>query len=542
MEIDYLIVGQGLAGSILAWELIRHEQRVLVLDNGRENSASRVAAGLINPVTGQRLVKSADVDSCLPVALDYYRKLEQHFVQQFYYPMPMLRLFQSAADRDRFRQRTNDTTYKKYLGNSFLPGESGEPIADQLGGFEQRQTGYLDITSLMKAIRQWLEQLQSYLPTNFDYQELQLRDDNVRWRELMVKKVVFCEGVAALDNPWFRWLPFQLSKGDVISLHSESALPKKIVNDGYWLLPVDGYTAKVGATYEWQWQTERPSELSRQELWEAFQRITGGLKATIFKHQSGIRPTTRDKHPIIGDHPSYEQLAIFNGFGSKGALTIPQYAMQFVNTLLYDRPLPSDVAIDRFAQDKSMVTLAKRLVSQHVDLGDVVIDATVGNGYDTEFLARCVGAQGHVYGFDVQAQAIENTKTRLLGTGLERRITLLHSGHESMLGHLDASLRGQVTAIMFNLGYLPGGGKSVQTKTESTLIALKQSLTLLKPGGIITIVTYSGHTGGETEARDVSNWLKMISKDSNQNIDVEFVLPISNTTNAPGLIKIIKTL
>jgi len=540
MEIDYLIVGQGLAGSILAWELMRHEQRVLVLDNNRENSASRVAAGLINPVTGQRLVKSTNVDSCLPAALDCYRNLEQYFAQQFFYPLPMLRLFQSSADQDRYRQRTNDVTYKKYLANEFLPGKSDEPIADHKGGFEQRETGYLDIAPLMKAIRQWLEQRQSYLQTNFDYTELQLRDGGVRWRELLVKKVVFCEGAGALDNPWFCWLPFQLCKGDVISLHSKSALPKKIINDGYWLLPVDGKTAKVGATYEWQWRTEQPSETSKLALWDAFQRMTDGVKASILKHQSGIRPTTRDKHPFIGDHPHHKQLAIFNGFGSKGALLIPQYARQFVTTLLCGKPLPSHATIERFAHGKSMVTLAKLFVSEHINSGDVAIDATVGNGYDTEFLARRVGAQGHVYGFDLQQQAIVNTQNRLRGMGLESRVTLIHAGHEIMDEFLDENLRGRLAAIMFNLGYLPGGDKSVQTQTKTTINALKHSLNLLKGGGIITIVTYSGHTGGDSETRDVRNWLEELSNDGNQDIDVEFVLPESITANAPGLIKIIR--
>jgi predicted methyltransferase len=379
------------------------------------------------------------------------------------------------------------------------------------------------------------------LHTNFDYTELQLHDGGVRWRELRVKKVVFCEGAVAVDNPWFCWLPFQLCKGDVISLHSESALPKKIINDGYWLLPVDGNTVKVGATYEWQWLTEQPSETSRQALLEAFQRMMGSsAKASILEHQSGIRPTTRDKHPFIGDHPLHKQLAIFNGFGSKGALLIPQCARQFVNALLSSTPLTNDAIIDRFAHGKSMVTLAKLFISEHINLGDVAIDATVGNGYDAEFLARCVGAQGHVYGFDIQQQAIANTQNRLRGLGLERRVTLFKAGHESMEEHLDENLRGHFAAIMFNLGYLPGGDKSLQTQTKTTLNALTQSLNLLKVGGIITVVTYSGHTGGDSETRDVSNWLKELSSDGNQRIDVDFVLSESNTASAPGLIKIIR--
>ncbi|WP_455220240.1 FAD-dependent oxidoreductase, partial [Kaarinaea lacus] len=296
-------------------------------------------------------------------------------------------------------------------------------------------------------------------------------------------------------------------------------------------------TAKVGATYEWQWRNEQPSESSKQTLLETFVRLTGIEQVLTLDHSAGIRPTTRDKHPFIGFHPLQKQLAIFNGFGSKGALLIPYFAFRFVEALLCDKPLPSDADIDRFAQGNSLVTLAKRFISEHVNPGDTVIDATVGNGYDTEYLARCVGAEGHVYGFDIQQQSIANTNARLRVFGLERRVTLFHAGHDSMVEHIEDRLHGQIAAIMFNLGYLPGGDKSIQTQTDSTLKALKQALTLLQAGGIITVVTYSGHAGGDYEAREVSNWLK---QSGNESVNVEFVSPGTHTSNAPGLIRVIK--
>jgi glycine/D-amino acid oxidase-like deaminating enzyme len=538
MQIDYLIVGQGLAGSILAWELIQHEQTVLVIDNGHKNSASRVAAGLINPITGQRLVKSAEVDQCLPAALDCYRKLEQFFTQQFYFPLPMLRLFRCQAEQDRYRQRCNDVAYQSYLGKRFPLGQSGEPVNDTDGGFEQQHTGYLNIARLLDAMRKFLQRHQSYLGMSFNYQELQLHADRVQWKDYQAAAVIFCEGAYALENPWFRWLPYQLCKGDIITLQSSNPVPAKMINDGYWLLPVSNNTVKVGATYEWQWRNGSAGDEARQVLLQAYQRLTADTQFNVIDHQAGIRPTTKDKHPFIGRHPEQKRLLIFNGFGSKGALWIPYFASHLVQTLCFNKPLPAEVDIDRFAQGNSMVTLAKRFVSEHLRPGDVAIDATVGNGHDTEFLARCVGKEGQVYGFDIQSQAIANTRDRLVGSELDKRVTLYHAGHESMADCILQSLHGKIAAVVFNLGYLPGGDKTKPTKTQSTQMALEQALALLKVGGVISMVVYSGHAAGEEETRGLVSWLQQLNS---KVFTIEFVSARNGAMDAPGLIKIIKT-
>ncbi len=537
MKVDFLIVGQGLAGSILAWELMQHEQRVLVIDSGRENSASRVAAGLINPITGQRLVKANEVDDCLPVALDCYQKLGQQFSQQFYFPLPMLRLFRCQAEQDRYQHRCRDIAYQAYLGRRFQPGESGEPINDVHGGFEQHHTGYVDITTLLVTLREHLQQHEAYLSASFDYQELQFRDKSVQWRNYQADFVVFCEGSGALDNPWFRWLPFQLCKGDIITVESHKTVPAKLINDGHWLLPISRQRAKVGATYEWQWHDDQPSEVAGQILLRAYQQLTGDTQFSIVDHQSGLRPTTKDKHPFLGRHAERKHLAIFNGFGSKGALTIPYYAVRLVETLLHNKPVPANTDINRFDLGISMVTLAKRFVSDHINEGDVAVDATIGNGYDTEFLARCVGAEGQVYGFDIQQQAISNTQHRIAGCGLASRVTLYCAAHESMNDFIEPDLHGKIAAVVFNLGYLPGDDKSIQTQMLSTLKALQQALSLLKVGGIVSIVTYSGHAEGQREASEIRNWLQQLN---NNAIKFEFVSANKDILNAPSLIKIIK--
>ncbi len=145
-------------------------------------------------------------------------------------------------------------------------------------------------------------------------------------------------------------------------------------------------------------------------------------------------------------------------------------------------------------------------VRQVIQPGEVVIDATVGNGHDTLFLAQLVGSTGRVYGFDIQVEAVERTRLVLAQEGLASRVDLLAQCHSEIETHVS----GEIAAAMFNLGYLPNGNKLIITQEKSTLEALQQCLELLRPQGIITIMCYPGHEGGASEASAVEEWARSL--------------------------------
>lgn len=160
-----------------------------------------------------------------------------------------------------------------------------------------------------------------------------------------------------------------------------------------------------------------------------------------------------------------------------------------------------------------ILDFAKETVRHAVSRGGVVVDATCGNGHDTLFLAREVGPSGHVYGFDVQEEALQTTRRRLEEAGLQGGVTLFRKGHETMGKTLPGEVRDRVQAVMFNLGYLPGGtDKTLVTRPETTQAALEAALQLLAPGGVITVVSYVGHPGGREEAKAVRAWAKGLNQ------------------------------
>lgn len=514
MHRNFLIIGQGLAGSLVGLALIENEQTVTIVDNANPQSASRVAAGLMNPISGQRMVLAPDVLRCLPFAIERYAQLSNLLHRSFYHTVPLLRLYQNKNDKDRYRSRKQDGNYLEFLGKEFEEGQSGEPVSSVYAGFFQHQTGYLDMSALLESSKEYFRERGALVELKFNYDDLIPGATDVSWQGQQFDEVIFCEGASAVDNPWFRWLPFQLSKGELITVRSNKDFPKTIVNKGYWLLPQQKGEAKIGATYQWEWSDENPSYETQQELFDACcEMLADSSDISITNHQAGIRPTTKDKQPFIGTHPQYVQLHCCNGFGSRGAMLAPFYVGCLVEKLLNDALLPAEVDINRFQQNTSLVIQARRFVSEKINPGDVVIDATVGNGHDTELLARCVGEHGRVIGFDIQETAINNTKQRLKRMGLLSQVTLVQADHAHMTQHLSSEHLGIISLIVFNLGFLPGSDKRCVTKEETTIAALIDAISVIKTSGVIVLMTYSGHECGKKETKSVLQWMDQLDKD-----------------------------
>jgi 16S rRNA C1402 N4-methylase RsmH len=184
-----------------------------------------------------------------------------------------------------------------------------------------------------------------------------------------------------------------------------------------------------------------------------------------------------------------------------------------------------------------LVKRAHEEIQRVLKPGAIAIDCTVGNGHDTAFLARMVGEQGKVYGFDIQQQALDRGWQRLREQNLEKQVALFHAGHELLPTLLPVEVTGHVKAIMFNLGYLPGSDKSRITHTSTTLSALEAALPLLAPGGCISILAYAGHAGGQQESEAVQQWVNNLPDDLfNVTREASVQQKSSNPANRPPVL------
>lgn len=183
-----------------------------------------------------------------------------------------------------------------------------------------------------------------------------------------------------------------------------------------------------------------------------------------------------------------------------------------------------------------ILTMAQKAISQHLQPGDLAVDATVGNGHDTLFLAQQVGKHGHVFGLDIQEIAIERTRQRLCQHKQQEQVTLIQMSHHQLDQALPADTKGHIQAVMFNLGYLPHGNHQLITQADTTLLACQTACQWLSANGLISIVLYTGHPGGEEEAQQVLQWARSLSSRQFQ-VHWQQVL---NRKQAPSLLLIHK--
>ncbi len=183
----------------------------------------------------------------------------------------------------------------------------------------------------------------------------------------------------------------------------------------------------------------------------------------------------------------------------------------------------------------SLVKLAHNAISSCLLAGDIAVDATMGNGFDTCFLAKLVGEKGVVYSFDLQQPALEATRQRLHDNGLLQRVRLIQDNHSQISSYLAADHIGLIRCAMFNLGYLPGSDKTIQTEPASTLEALNTLLSLLASPGMISLIAYTGHQGGQHEADKVKEWAQQLSK---KEYRVSIQIPQAVKQSPPELILI----
>jgi glycine/D-amino acid oxidase-like deaminating enzyme len=341
---DYLIVGQGIAGTLLSHFLLKRGKKILVADELRPSAASLVAAGICNPVTGKRFVKTWKADVIFPFAETIYREMEQHSGKEFYHHKNIIKKISGNEALEFFRAKQSSGELDDVIQ---LPNNGATPdLADSLE-FEIAGGGYLDMAGLIDEYRQLLVSKGVFSTSTVTSSDLHFEDDVIVWAGNRFARVIFCEGYRAVFNPLFSYLPFVPAKGEILTIHSPALQLHDIVMKDLFVLPLGNHFYKAGATYKWNTLDETPSAEGLAELTTKLDRMLG-CNYTITEHQAGIRPTVRDRMPLLGMHPVYKNTGIFNGLGTKGASLAPYLANRFVQHLEDAMPLDKEVNIQRF--------------------------------------------------------------------------------------------------------------------------------------------------------------------------------------------------
>lgn len=333
MPAPILIVGQGLAGTVLAWTFEQAGIDFEIADAGHLGAASRVGAGIINPITGQRIVKSRGVDALLPRALAVYRAMEAQWNVSLVRPMRVRRLFKNERERHVFAEKKTSGELAPY---------AGEADAD---GFWIESAARIDTATLItEARRRWL-------------QTGRLREERVEPVAALARHdlVILCTG--AEDCGGLAWgdVVCERAAGEILTLAVDGLDPGILLNRGHWVLPTEPGHAKVGATYARGGADSPearaallPGEAALRELERSAGELLAGRPFAVVAQEIGVRVASADRFPLVGRNPHEPRLGLFNALGSKGALLAPWLAHQWVNHLTEGVPFSAEADAARF--------------------------------------------------------------------------------------------------------------------------------------------------------------------------------------------------
>ena len=347
MKYDYIIVGQGIAGTMLAHFLIENKQNILVIDNHHLTASSKVAAGIVNPITGRRYVKSWMFDTLLDFAHKTYQILGESLNISCFEERNIVRVLFNNKEANDFYARSGEVGYDEYMLEHAEMSEYENILNPVFSLGEVTHSGKVNLGEILVAFRQKLEANNQLLSEQFNFEDLSIYDDGVNYKTIEAKNIIFCEGIKGTENPYFKHLPFNGAKGQVLIVRIPNFQPAKICKHRLFVVPLKEDLFWVGATNENQYTDDFPTEKGRVNLEKKLQKIVK-VPYEIISHQAAIRPNIKDRRPLIGRHPLFHRLFIFNGLGTKGSSLAPYFAHHFVMYLLHEEPLMKAVDIERF--------------------------------------------------------------------------------------------------------------------------------------------------------------------------------------------------
>jgi len=348
MVVDYIIVGQGIAGSSVAFQLIEAGYSIKVIDALEEGQASRIASGIWNPVVLKRMKKVWLADEMLQELMPFYQRVEQIIQERIIDDTRVLRLFSNALEANEWLTICDKPAFSTIVSDQIIH-LNNEMFENTQGLGLVEKSGRIDTNMWLSGYRQWLNTNAMLDESVLIYDALDIESEHVKYRNLIAKKgIIFCEGMhAAMLNPFFKQLPFALTKGETLDIYVPELNLNYIVNAGVFVLPLGDDVYKVGATYAWHASDKTPTIEGRHELLRELEKFLK-VKYEVVAHHAGIRPTVKDRRPLLGTHRDFKNVHIFNGMGSRGVLMAPYLSKVFIDYLGGKTELPKEADIKRF--------------------------------------------------------------------------------------------------------------------------------------------------------------------------------------------------
>lgn len=345
-NVEFLIVGNGLAGTLLAFEMLERNLDFRIMASPDRSRSSMVAAGMFNPMVFKRMTKSWMADELLPVMKRKYTELEQLLDKKFLFEKDILKPL-SRQELLLWKERKLNNEFAHYIksvDNNF----QFKNIKNVDGYGIVTKSGYINISAFLNSSESFFRKNNHFFNDTFSFETYRSSSKLYKTGEFIFNKIVLCEGYHMAVNPFFNHLPLKPVKGELLEIHSPDLSEEFIINRRVFVLPVGNHRFKVGSTYDWQDISETPTQEGKETIISRLDELIA-VNYVIINHWAGIRPTISDRRPVLGKHPVFNNLFLFNGLGTKGVMLAPYMALEMVSYLTEQNfILPKEVQIERF--------------------------------------------------------------------------------------------------------------------------------------------------------------------------------------------------
>lgn len=345
-QVDYIIVGCGLASIAFCEQLRTNNKSFVVYDDGSQQS-SIVAAGLYNPVILKRFSEVWKAKEQLDIALPVYKKIEEELNIKIDYRLRLLRKFSSIEEQNLWFNASDKPKLEPYLSTQLVKN-TNDAIDAPFGFGEVLHAGRLDTNVLIVAYKNFLKHNQSLNETSFVYHKLQVSSHVITYEDIKAKQIIFAEGFGVKKNPYFNHIPLNGTKGEVLIIKAPKLNIDYGIKSSVFIIPLENDLYAVGSTYNWTDKTNQPTDEGKEEL---ISKLKTFLKCEfeVVQHLAGIRPTVKDRRPLVGKHTEHQNIYILNGLGTRGVMIAPYVAEKLYRFIENNEPLDAEIDVNRFA-------------------------------------------------------------------------------------------------------------------------------------------------------------------------------------------------
>ncbi len=346
-NVDYIVVGSGLAGIMFCDVLMQHNKTFLVIDDGSQKS-SMVAGGLYNPVVLKRFTPVWESKKQLELALPRYKVLEKQLNIQLDYKVPVYRLFASIEEQNNWFLASDKVGLSEYIKPEIHHIEN-EAIKSDFGFGKVLHTGRIDTKTLITSFKKELKSNNQLVETSFDYEAIQFNLEGLTYKNTQAKHIVFAEGFGLKRNPYFNKLPLKGTKGELLIIEAPKLNIDFVLKAGVFLIPLGEHKYIVGATYEWNDKSNNTTEAAKTELLDKL-KVFINCEFKVIDQVAGIRPTVIDRRPLVGQHNQHKQLYVLNGLGTRGLMIAPYVAKKLYNFIENNVDIDYEINSTRFSK------------------------------------------------------------------------------------------------------------------------------------------------------------------------------------------------